>query len=216
MDPHSHVVHQTSSEITYVLTTALSRKIFDRSSQKPTDTTVKSTWTCLFGHFQTHHLQVGSMWAAIHFSPYLAHGTLWILIVTYLCHFDSHVAMMQRIMDILWRYLQNQAIVIKRLSSLFGYPLSPFQEKAMSTRSTVHRFHPFFFPAHPGLASMEQPTNRRDTCPSVWCFNDSISNIVGEEYLQAGIATFWTFGGLQLLSSSSYRWDLRPGVDDES
>ena len=63
---------------------------------------------------------------------------------------------------------------------------------------------------------MEQPTNRRDTCPSVWCFNDSISNIVGEEYLQAGIATFWTFGGLQLLSSSSYRWDLRPGVDDES
>jgi hypothetical protein len=53
--------------------------------------------------------------------------------------------MMQRIMDILWRYLQNQAIVIKRLSSLFGYPLSPFQEKAMSTRSTVHRFHPFFF-----------------------------------------------------------------------
>ena len=69
-DSDSHVVHRTSTEI------------HTRYSPKPKDLRKNqriqlsnATWTRLFGHFQVHHLQVGSVSvfgaAAIHFSPTL-------------------------------------------------------------------------------------------------------------------------------------------------
>ena len=59
------------------------------------------------------------------FQPYLVHDTLWSLIVGYVwvCQFDSHVAMMQRISVVLWGCMSlNQASLIKSLRNIFGYP----------------------------------------------------------------------------------------------
>ena len=87
--------------------------------------------------------------------------------------------------------------MIKTLRFTFGYPLSPFQEKTMSTRFTVHRFHLYMF--YVLLLSLAVKYGfplamfLARSGPSFWWFSDS-SNIVGEEYLQSRTATLGTLG----------------------